>query len=211
MKLCCVVTGEEEAEYYAKLKRGKDYLMCELRIDMLPCERAKKVAQVLKPDIVTCRRKEEGGLFEGSESKRCALLAECAKYAKYADIEHGAEICKRFENLAKSKNPKIKILKSIHSFSPESFSKERFGDILSECDALKIAIVPNDISDVLAMMDFVSRNRNVIAFAMGKKWKFTRIMSLFMGSPWTYVSLGRPVAPGQLSLQQAEEILWRLK
>ena len=35
---------------------------------------------------------------------------------------------------------------------------------------------------------------------MGEEARFSRILCLHLGSPFTYVSLGKAVAPGQFSL-----------
>ena len=49
--------------------------------------------------------------------------------------------------------------------------------------------------------------QNLIAFAMGDSGKMSRILCLYLGAPFTYVSLGKPVAPGQFSLDQIKKIL----
>ncbi|HXV51339.1 MAG TPA: type I 3-dehydroquinate dehydratase [Nitrosopumilaceae archaeon] len=35
----------------------------------------------------------------------------------------------------------------------------------------------------------------------------SRILCLFLGSPYTYVSLGKPIAPGQFSLDEIKSII----
>jgi len=48
---------------------------------------------------------------------------------------------------------------------------------------------------------------NLIAFSMGEYGKMSRILCLFFGSPYTYVSLGKPIAPGQFSLDEIKSII----
>ncbi len=48
---------------------------------------------------------------------------------------------------------------------------------------------------------------NLIAFAMGDAGRISRILSLYLGSPYTYVSLGKPVAPGQFSVDEVKKII----
>jgi 3-dehydroquinate dehydratase-1 len=48
---------------------------------------------------------------------------------------------------------------------------------------------------------------NLIAFAMGDSGRISRILSLYLGSPYTYVSLGKPIAPGQFSVDEVNKIL----
>ena len=63
---------------------------------------------------------------------------------------------------------------------------------------------------MIPQMYFHSNNSpklNLIAFAMGDYGRMSRIICLYLGSPFTYVSLGKPVAPGQFSLEQIKKIL----
>ena len=48
---------------------------------------------------------------------------------------------------------------------------------------------------------------NLVAFAMGDLGRTSRILSLFLGSPFTYVSLGKPIAPGQFSVDEINKII----
>ena len=47
----------------------------------------------------------------------------------------------------------------------------------------------------------------VISFAMGDEGKISRILCLYLGSPYTYVSLGKAVAPGQFSVDEVNKII----
>jgi 3-dehydroquinate dehydratase-1 len=64
----------------------------------------------------------------------------------------------------------------------------------------------NDSSNVLSLYNNFPK-LNLIAFAMGDYGRMSRIICLYLGSPFTYVSLGKPVAPGQFSLEQIKKIL----
>jgi 3-dehydroquinate dehydratase-1 len=48
---------------------------------------------------------------------------------------------------------------------------------------------------------------NLIAFAMGDSGRISRILSLYLGSPYAYVSLGKPIAPGQFSVDEVKKII----
>ncbi|EPA04704.1 hypothetical protein BG20_I2588, partial [Candidatus Nitrosarchaeum limnium BG20] len=37
--------------------------------------------------------------------------------------------------------------------------------------------------------------------------RISRVLCLYLGSPYTYVSLGKPVAPGQFSLDEMKKII----
>jgi 3-dehydroquinate dehydratase-1 len=42
---------------------------------------------------------------------------------------------------------------------------------------------------------------------MGEHGKMSRILCLFLGSPYTYVSLGKAIAPGQFSLDEIKSVI----
>jgi len=63
----------------------------------------------------------------------------------------------------------------------------------------------NDSSRVLSLYNVAKLN--LIAFAMGEYGKMSRVLCLFLGSPYTYVSLGKAIAPGQFSLDEIKSII----
>ena len=63
-----------------------------------------------------------------------------------------------------------------------------------------------DASKVLSLYGLASKT-NLIAFAMGDLGRISRVLCLFLGGPYTYVSLGKAVAPGQFSLKEIKSIL----
>jgi 3-dehydroquinate dehydratase-1 len=42
---------------------------------------------------------------------------------------------------------------------------------------------------------------------MGEKFAYTRIMALFLGSPFIYCTVSKSVAPGQLEANKVRKIL----
>ena len=63
----------------------------------------------------------------------------------------------------------------------------------------------DDATKTLSLYNNVS-NTKLIAFSMGEEGKFSRILCLHMGSPFTYVSLGKAIAPGQFSLDEIKSM-----
>jgi len=45
---------------------------------------------------------------------------------------------------------------------------------------------------------------------MGDFGRISRILCLYLGSPFTYVSLGKAIAPGQFSLTEVKSIVGKL-
>ena len=67
----------------------------------------------------------------------------------------------------------------------------------------------NDATRVLSL--YKNNNTKLIAFSMGNYGRISRILCLFLGSPYTYASLGKPIAPGQFSVDEVKSIFARRK
>ena len=75
---------------------------------------------------------------------------------------------------------------------------------------IKIVTTSKSISDtirVLSLYKIRKKKINLISFAMGDHGRISRIICTKMGSPYTYVSLGKPVASGQFSLNEMKMIM----
>ena len=64
----------------------------------------------------------------------------------------------------------------------------------------------SDTIRVLALYKKVPKRTKMVAFAMGDYGRMSRILCTKLGSPYTYVSLGKPIAPGQFSLHEMKAI-----
>ena len=75
-------------------------------------------------------------------------------------------------------------------------------------DYVKIVTTAETVNDAVRVLSLYNNGSkiNLIAFSMGEEARFSRILSLHMGSPLTYVSLGKPIAPGQFSLDEIRSI-----
>ena len=74
---------------------------------------------------------------------------------------------------------------------------------------IKIVTTAKSTDDATRVLE-IYRNKeslNLIAFAMGDNGRISRILCLYLGSPYTYVSLGKPVAPGQFSVDEVKKII----
>ena len=73
---------------------------------------------------------------------------------------------------------------------------------------VKIVTVAKSISDTSRILSLYNKSSKtkLIAFAMGEQAKFSRILCIHLGSPYTYVSLGKAVAPGQFSLDDMKSL-----
>jgi len=174
----------------------------ELRLDLFstfPDEN--KLKGIGKPIIVTIRREEDGGKFKGDEDRRLKTLARYSAYADYVDVEN--DVPDEYIRMMK-----CKIIESYHNFK-ETPSYEYLKDLIEarRGDIFKIATMGRDKSDVLKIVRLLCEYDNLVAFLMGKEFAWTRIMALFLGSPFIYCTVSKSVAPGQLEANKVRKIL----
>jgi len=194
--------------------KKSDYV--ELRFDFLKAEQIPQVLETVKKDlkkiICTLRPKTEGGKFAGNEKERIAILKLIAEYDPFLlDVEFNT--MKQNKNLVRYlKTTKTKLLISWHDFkkTPSLFELKKklnqMGKFSSNVKIVTTAKSPNDSTRVLQLYK-KNEKIHLIAFSMGNPGRVSRILSLYLGSPYIYVSLGKPIAPGQFSFDEVKKII----
>ena len=169
------------------------------------------VKRSLSRCVCTLRPRSEGGLFIGKEDERKSILRLIAEYNPFLlDVEFNA-IQKDKKLVSYLKKSKCKLLISWHDFKKtpsDSHLKTKFNKMKKFSDVIKIVTVAKNVSDVsrlLSLYSLKSKNKT-IAFCMGEQGKFSRILCLHLGSPFTYVSLGKAIAPGQFSVDEIKSL-----
>ena len=216
----CVSIAEKSShkikQNLRKALKKSDYV--EIRFDFLRVDEIPKTLENIKKDlknvVCTLRPKSEGGKFEGSEKERVAILKLIAEYNPFLlDVEFNT-IKKDKELAAYLKSTKTKLLISWHDFkkTPKFAElKKMMNQMVKFSHNVKIVTTANSAEDSTRTLQLYSKNKKnkLIAFAMGDNGKISRILCLYLGSPYTYVSLGRPVAPGQFSVDEIKKIIGR--
>ncbi len=188
----------------------------EIRFDFLKPEQIPIVLESIKKDlkkiVCTLRPKNEGGRFEGNEKERISILKLIAEYNPFlVDVEFST--MKKDKELVKYlKNTKSKLLISEHDFkkTPKiSELKNKLKQMSKFSKNIKIVTTAKTTDDATRILEIYRKkgNLNLIAFAMGDSGRMSRILCLYLGSPYTYVSLGKPVAPGQFSVDEVKKII----
>ena len=171
------------------------------------------------PLLITNRKTDEGGRFEGSERERVALLKEAVELdVEYVDIELSTEEALIEELLQKIHNNdnQAKLIISHHDFNRTSSEKE-LKDRFNEClkagsDIVKMVTYANSMEDNLRVLDLISyakrKNEEIIAFCMGDLGRISRVMAPFFGSYLSFASLekGDESAPGQITINDMKQI-----
>ena len=218
MKYKTCVSIAEKTPYKIKqtlkiaLKKS-DYV--EVRFDFLKIEQIPEAIEVIKKDlnriVCTLRPKTEGGKFTGNEKERIAILKLIAEYNPFLlDVEFNT--LKRNSSLVKYlKSTKTKLLVSWHDFkkTPSSAElKKKMNQMIKFSSNVKIVCTAKSTDDSNRMLELYSKKgkSNLISFAMGDLGRISRILCLYLGSPFTYVSLGKAIAPGQFSVDEIKKI-----
>ena len=193
------------AEHQALAQRGAKLI--ELRVDWIA--RAPDVPRLLKdrptPVVVTCRRREDGGKWAGSEAERQTVLRTAIiSGADYVDLE---------DDIAKSvpRYGKTKRIISHHDFKTTPDNLEEIWAEMSEMnpDIIKLVTTANSPSDCVRLLKLVSESKiPTIGFCMGEFGIPSRILCGKYGAPFTYAAFSaeREIAPGQLTFKQMTEI-----
>ena len=218
MKYKTCVSIAEKTPYKIKqtlkiaLKKS-DY--AEVRFDFLKIEQIPEAIELIKKDlnkiVCTLRPKTEGGKFSGNEKERIAILKLIAEYNPFLlDIEFNT--LKRNSSLRRYlKSTKTKLLVSWHDFkkTPSSAElKKKMNQMIKFSSNVKIVCTAKSTDDSNRMLELYSKKgkSNLISFAMGDLGRISRILCLYLGSPFTYVSLGKAIAPGQFSVDEIKKI-----
>ncbi len=218
MKYKTCVSIAEKTPYKIKqvlkiaLKKS-DY--AEVRFDFLKIGQIPEALETIKKDlnkiVCTLRPKTEGGKFSGNEKERIAILKLIAEYNPFLlDVEFNT--LKRNTSLVRYlKSTKTKLLVSWHDFkkTPSSAElKKKMNQMDKFSINVKIVSTAKSTDDSNRMLELYSKKgrNNLISFAMGDLGRISRILCLYLGSPYTYVSLGKPVAPGQFSVDEVKKI-----
>ena len=216
-KTCISIAENSPKKIKNKLKdslKKSDYV--EIRLDFLKAKQIPETLEIIKTDlkkiVCTLRPTNEGGKFTGTEKERVAILKLIAEYNPFLlDIEFNT-LKKNKELVKYLKSTKTKLLVSWHDFKKTPKNTELQNKIKQmskfSCN-VKIVSTAKSTDDSTRMLGLYSKKgkNNLISFAMGDAGKISRILCLYLGSPYTYVSLGKAVAPGQFSIDEVNNII----
>ena len=216
-KTCISIAEISPNKIKIKLKaalKKSDYI--EIRLDFLKIEQVPIALEIIKKDlnriVCTLRPKTEGGKFSGTEKERISIIKLIAEYNPFLlDIEYNT-LKKNKELLKYLKTTKTKLLVSWHDFkkTPKSIElKNQINQMSKFSSNVKIVSTAKSTEDATRMLELYNKKgkNNLISFAMGDAGRISRILCLYLGSPYTYVSLGKTVAPGQFSVDEVNKII----
>ena len=215
-KTCVSIGASSPAKLKSDLIKAlnkSDY--AELRLDFLKPIQIPNFLNSVKTHLQRCictlRPKSEGGKFSGTEKERISILKLVAEFNPYLlDVEYNTLKNKELYKFLKTN--KVNLLVSWHDFS-KTPSKEFLKNMVKKMSRfsknIKIVTTARAIDDTLRILALYRQKpttTNLVAFAMGDYGRMSRILCTKLGSPFTYVSLGKPIAPGQFSIEEMKSI-----
>ncbi len=196
-----------------KSLKKSDYV--EIRFDFLKPKDVPQTLELIKNHLGRCvctlRPKKEGGVFQGNETERISIIKLIAEYNPFLlDIEFNT-LKNNYSLQRYIKTTKTEILVSWHDFKKTPNKKileTKLKLMKSKSKWVKIVTIAKSVQDSSRLLSLYSNNHKIklVAFSMGEAGRISRILCLFLGSPFTYVSLGKPVAPGQFSLDEVKSL-----
>ena len=206
-------TPKKLRQTLTKALKKSDY--AEIRFDFLNPNSVPEALHLIRKDLRKCvctlRPIREGGKFSSSEKNRISITKLIAEYDPFLlDIEY--ETLRKNKSLQRYlKNTNTSTLVSWHNFKQTptiSILKKKLLEMKKFSNNVKIVTMAKSINDGSRVLSLYNNSKNVklIAFSMGNLGKMSRLLCLLLGSPYTYVSLGKSIAPGQFSLDEVKSI-----
>ncbi len=226
-KICVSVLGRTIESLEAKVWQARRYNsdLIELRLDFvrnLNTIKLVALGKILKGnEVLTVRSDREGGKNPTlSELERIELISHAISKLEptYVDVE--IQTLRKHPDLIQEINSSnTKLIASYHDLKgTKNFAFLRKIILSSPLNnkslyAVKIVRAAKTIQDNLEVLSLYSPFKKegaskLIAFCTGRMGIPSRVLSLFLGSPYTYASLpGEPVASGQLDIQTMRNII----
>jgi 3-dehydroquinate dehydratase type I len=222
VRICIPIQAETNKEARTLMNRAHALVnIVELRIDGMKDPDLRGLLKEKKGQVlVTNRRREEGGAYDGPEKDRVKLLMEAVSHgADYVDLEASTDMAlimrlktaiednakkpashqSNFFPQGKGSDFRAKLILSWHDFTgtpSERVLRKKCRDMTAiGPDIIKMVTYAKTMADNLRILNLVPSARRdgheIIAFCMGALGRSSRVMSVLMGSYITYAALAK--------------------
>jgi 3-dehydroquinate dehydratase/shikimate dehydrogenase len=182
--------------------------LLEIRLDrfgMAP-ELGQLIAAKPKPVIMSCRRPEDGGHWDGTEQERLAILRQAiVSKADYVEIELDvADEIRRFP-------PSQRVIS--YTIKPGDTTEdiaERYEEMQTKTpDVIKLTTLAKTPEEAWPLVQILGRPRvPTVVVGLGKPGLMLTILAKKIGAPWTYAALekGMEAYPGQPTVAELHDV-----
>ena len=219
-RICVSIGAKTIKELSSSINKALDISdFLEIRFDFLDQSEipsSMKIIESIKSrSIFTLRSREQQGNFKGNEFERLKLLKMLYDAnPMLLDVEYDTMIVNNsLNNYLKDKS---NVLISWHNFSStpsDECLEKKIYDMKKFSNNIKLVTMATNVTDSLRVLNLYDKfkDSNLITFAMGDCGVISRILCTFYGrSPFTYASLEKSIAPGQLSVIEMRRIYDRI-
>lgn len=209
MRPCVIVT---ENNIKRAISIAEKFSIAEIRLDL--CQfRSQYLTEIFSLSTETIATYREASSENASVQKMEQLKKGISAGASYIDVELTLNNQQRDDLISFAKGYSAKVIISYHNFD-KTPSLQELKEIIDQsrqlgADIVKIATKVNFRDDCLNLLNLYQGEENIVAFGMGEDAKFTRMTSLFLGAPFTYVHYlsGSKTAEGQIGYKEFEAIM----
>ncbi len=186
--------------------------LIEFRLDRLGKEPDLKemMEGINKPILISCRRKEDGGAWEGTEEERLVQL-RTAIITGPAYVELELDIAQHIPRFGNTK----RVISYTSLTRPLSNLEPVIDEaIAAKADVVKIVGPTPTLESAWPLLSTISKKRNipVVGMGLGKAGVMFSLLGLKYGAPWIYAALeeGLEAHEGQATITELNEIYrWR--
>src|SRR5437764_2128006 len=158
-----------------------------------------------KPIIMSCRRKRDGGYWDGGEDERLALLRQCIiSKADYVEIE--LDVADQIRKFPPAKR--------VISYTNRDETPADIADIYAEAqtkkpDVIKLTTLARTPEEAWPLVQILARPPvPTVVVGLGKPGVMLALLGRKIGAPWTYAALERGMEAwsGQPTVTDLREI-----
>lgn len=219
-RICVSIGAKTIKELSSAIKKALDLSdFLEIRFDFLEqsdLSSAIKITNFVKSrSVFTLRPLKQHGEFKGNEIERIKILKKLYDlHPMLLDVEYDTII--NNTSLNNYLQNKSNVLISWHNFfrTPSNeYLEKKINDMKKFSNNIKVVTMAKNVNDSFRLLNLYDKfkNSNLITFAMGDYGIISRILCTIYGkSPFTYASLEKTIAPGQLSVIEMRRIYERI-
>ncbi|MGQ0637471.1 MAG: type I 3-dehydroquinate dehydratase [Planctomycetaceae bacterium] len=186
--------------------------LIEFRLDRLGKEPDLKemMEGIAKPILISCRRKEDGGAWDGTEEERLVQL-RTAIVANPAYIELELDIADKIPRFGKVQ----RVVSHTNLKQPLKDLEPVIDDaVKAKADVVKFVGPTPTLDAAWPLLATVTKKRStpVVGMGLGRAGVMFSLLAHKFGAPWTYAALeqGLEALPGQVTVAELNDVYrWR--